>query len=56
MVGLFTLIRFEGLLFFLVLSIIFLIKNRQRPKNLIQYPLILLLFVLILRHMIEIVF
>lgn len=48
MVGLFTLIRFEGLLFFLVLSIIFLIKNRQRPKNLIQYPLILLLFVLIL--------
>ena len=36
------------MLFFLVLSIIFLIKNRQRPKNLIQYPLILLLFVLIL--------
>ena len=48
LVGLFTLIRFEGLLFFLVLSIIFLIKNRQRGRNLIQYPLMLLLFVLIL--------
>jgi len=48
LVGLFTLIRFEGLLFFLVLSIIFLIKSRHRVKDLIQYPLMLLLFVLIL--------
>ena len=46
--GLFTLIRFEGLLFFAMLSIMFFVKYRNEKKYFLRYPLVLTIFVLVL--------
>jgi hypothetical protein len=46
--GLFTLIRFEGILFFVMLSIMFFVKYRNERKYLLRYPLVLTIFVLVL--------
>jgi len=46
--GLFTLIRFEGLLFFAMLSIMFFVKYRNEKKYFLRYPLVLAIFVLVL--------
>ena len=46
--GLFTLIRFEGLLFFVILSIMFFVKYRNEKRHFLRYPLVLTIFVLVL--------
>jgi hypothetical protein len=46
--GLFTLIRFEGLLFFAMLSIMFFVKYRNEKRHFLKYPLVLAIFVLVL--------
>ena len=46
--GLFTLIRFEGLLFFAMLSIMFFVKYRNEKRHFLRYPLVLTIFVLVL--------
>ena len=46
--GLFTLIRVEGLLFFAILTIMFFVKYRNERKYLLRYPLVLTVFVLVL--------
>ena len=46
--GLFTLIRFEGMFFFMIISVIFLIKYRYKKKIFLQYPVLFGIYVLIL--------
>ena len=46
--GLFTLIRFEGLLFFAMLSIMFFVKYRNEKRNFLKYPMVLIIFTLVL--------
>ena len=46
--GLFTLIRYEGLLFFLILSLLFFIKYRNEKIQILKYPIVLMIFTLIL--------
>ena len=46
--GLFTLIRFEGLLFFAMLSIMFFVKYRNEKRYFLRYPLVLAIYVLVL--------
>ena len=46
--GLFTLIRFEGLLFFAMLSIMFFVKYRNEKRHFLRYPLVLVIYVLVL--------
>ena len=46
--GLFTLIRFEGLLFFAMLSIMFFVKYRNEKRHFLKYPLVFTIFVLVL--------
>ena len=46
--GLFTLIRYEGLLFFLILSVLFFIKYRNEKMQILKYPIVLIIFTLIL--------
>lgn len=46
--GLFTLIRYEGLLFFAMLSIMFFVKYRNEKRYFLRYPLVLAIFVLVL--------
>ena len=46
--GLFTLIRFEGLLFFAMLSIMFFVKYRNEKRNFLKYPMVLAIFTLVL--------
>ena len=46
--GLFTLIRFEGLLFFAMLSIMFFVKYRNEKRHFLRYPLVLAIYVLVL--------
>jgi len=46
--GLFTLIRFEGLLFFAMLSIMFFVKYRNEKRYFLRYPLVLVIYVLVL--------
>ena len=46
--GLFTLIRYEGLVFFVMLSIMFFVKYRNEKKYFLRYPLVLAIFVLVL--------
>mgnify|MGYP001185433597 FL=1 len=46
--GLFTLIRYEGLLFFLMLSALFFIKYRNEKMQILKYPIVLMIFALIL--------
>ena len=46
--GLFTLIRYEGLLFFAMLSIMFFVKYRNEKKYFLRYPLVLAIYVLVL--------
>ena len=46
--GLFTLIRFEGLLFFVMLSIMFFVKYRNEKRYFLRYPLVLAIYVLVL--------
>ena len=46
--GLFTLIRFEGLLFFAILSIMFFVKYRNEKRNFLKYPMVLAIFALVL--------
>jgi len=48
LVGLFTIIRYEGLLLFAILSILFFIKYRNQKKHFLNYPIILMMFVLVL--------
>jgi len=46
--GLFTLIRYEGLLFFAMLSIMFFVKYRNEKRHFLRYPLVLAIYVLVL--------
>jgi len=46
--GLFTLIRFEGLLFFAMLSIMFFVKYRNEKRHFLKYPLVFTIFALVL--------
>ena len=46
--GLFTLIRYEGLLFFAMLSIMFFVKYRNEKRYFLRYPLVLVIYVLVL--------
>ena len=46
--GLFTLIRYEGLLFFAMLSIMFFVKYRNEKRYFLRYPLVLAIYVLVL--------
>ena len=46
--GIFTLIRFEGLLFFFILSAMFFVKYRNEKTQILKYPLVLIIFILIL--------
>ena len=46
--GLFTLIRYEGLLFFAMLSIMLFVKYRNEKRYFLRYPLVLAIFVLVL--------
>ena len=62
--GLFTLIRFEGMFFFVIISMMFLIKYRHKKRIFVQYPILFAIYVLILfrlhiqilKHMIGMVF
>ena len=44
--GLFSIIRYEGLILFVTLTILYFIKFRHNRKNLLGYPLILIMFLL----------
>ena len=46
--GLFTLIRFEGMFFFVIISMMFLIKYRHKKRIFVQYPILFAIYVLIL--------
>tara|TARA_Y100001936_G_scaffold210764_1_gene217783 strand:+ start:361 stop:1956 length:1596 start_codon:yes stop_codon:yes gene_type:complete len=46
--GLFTLIRYEGLLFFFILSVLFFIRYRNEKIQFLKYPIVLIIFTLIL--------
>ena len=46
--ALFTIIRIEGLLFFMIISILFFVKYRNEKKSFLKYPIMLLIFSLIL--------
>ncbi len=46
--ALFTIIRIEGLLFFMIISILFFVKYRNEKKNFLKYPIMLIIFSLIL--------
>jgi len=46
--GLFTLIRYEGLLFFVMLSIMFFVKYRNEKRYFLRYTLVLAIYVLVL--------
>ena len=46
--GLFTLIRFEGMLFFVIISIMFLVKYRHKKRIFFQYPILFAIYALIL--------
>ena len=44
--GLFSIIRYEGLILFVTLTILYFIKFRHNRKNFLGYPLILIMFLL----------
>ena len=46
--SLFTLIRFEGMFFFIIISIMFLIKYRHKKRIFFKYPILFAIYVLIL--------
>ena len=46
--GLFTLIRFEGMLFFIIISVMFLVKYRHKKRIFLQYPLIFVIYALVI--------
>ena len=46
--GLFTLVRYEGLLFFVILSIMFFVRYRSERKHFVRYSLVLAIYVLVL--------
>ena len=46
--GLFTLIRFEGMLFFIIISVMFLVKYRHKKRIFVQYPILFAIYALIL--------
>ena len=46
--GLFTLVRYEGLLFFVMLSIMFFVRYRSERKHFVRYSLVLAIYVLVL--------
>jgi hypothetical protein len=48
MAGLFTLIRFEGMIFFVIISVLFLVKYRHKKRIFLQYPLLFAVYALIL--------
>ena len=47
-VGLFTLIRFEGMFLFVIISVMFLVKYRHKKRIFFQYPILFVIYTLIL--------
>ena len=46
--GLFTLVRFEGMIFFVIISVLFLVKYRHKKRIFFQYPLLFAIYALVL--------